>query len=333
MWNLLQKMSHPPSSKAGVISFTLYACCHCAHAQEALLADWAFPDNLLVQSFAAATQSSDRLPQMNMPDERRVQLRTWGIILGSAAAVGVYGQQKWWHNGFDSRFKQQDEGWFGKNTYSGGADKLGHFFMAYAGTRLSSSAFEWAGNTPEDSLKLAALTTLGILSGVEILDGYSKNWKFSKEDAVVNAFGVGAGLLLEKHPQLDRLLDIRLLYRPSREGGRDFNPFGDYSGQTYLLVAKANGLPAFREHPLLRYLEVAVGYGTQGYSDSPRTESLNPQRHAYVGVSLNVSEVLRKSVFHSSESRSRTQRATEAFLEFVQVPGTAALVRHELSGD
>jgi hypothetical protein len=222
--------------------------------------------------------------------------------------------------------------WTGKIS-SSAALKKGEHRLAYAGTRLSSTAFEWAGNTPDDSLKLGALTTLGILSGVEILDGFSRNWKFSKEDAIVNAVGVTTGLLMETNPQLDRLLDIRLLYWPSREGGRDFNPFGDYSGQTYLLVAKANGLPAFREHPVLRYLEVAIGYGTRGYSDSPGHDSHDPQRHLYFGVSLNVSEVLRKTVFKSSASPSTTEHAAETFLEFVQVPGTAALMRHELSND
>jgi hypothetical protein len=327
----LQKICCIPWRGQNVIAFALYACFNCAHAQSSFPQE-ELSDRPTAQLSLSAIPPVDPSPQINLPDERQVRLRTWGIILGSAAAVGLYGQQNWWQDGFDGRFKQQNEGWFGQNTYSGGADKLGHFFMSYAGTRLSSSAFEWAGNTPEDSLKLAALATFGILSGVEILDGFSKNWKFSKEDAVVNALGAGAGILMEKNPQLDRLLDIRLLYWPSKEGGRDFDPFGDYSGQRYLLVAKASGVPVLREHPVLRYLEVAVGYGTRGYSDSPRGESDNPQRHVYFGLSLNIAEILNKTVFNSP-TPSRTQRVTDAFLEFVQVPGTAGLVRTDLSRD
>lgn len=325
---------HKPS---GWLTFTILlpflACAHSLHAQEA-------PPRDLLPRYESAAGHSDSLDastgkvlHLDLPDRRQIQLRTLGIIFGSAAAVGLYGQRNWWQDGFEGRFKQEKEGWFGRNTYSGGADKLGHFFMGYAGTRLSSLAFEWAGNTSEDALKLGALTTFGILGGVEVLDGFSRNWSFSREDAIVGALGVGTGLLLEHHPNLDRVLDIRLLYWPSRESGRDFNPFGDYSGQTYLLVAKASGMPAFREHPVLRYLEVAVGYGTRGYSDSPRDAPADGHRHFYFGVSLNVSEVLRQTVFRSRESDSTLVRATGHFLEYVQIPGTAALVRRDLSRD
>lgn len=266
-------------------------------------------------------------------EENRVRRRTLGVILGSVAAVGAYGNAKWWQDGFTGSFRKVDEGWFGQETYSGGADKLGHFFVGYVGTRLSTAAFQWAGNTPASSLKLAAWTTFGILAGVEVLDGYSRNWHFSKEDAIINAVGVGTGVLLEKNPALDRLIDLRLLYYPSRESGREFNPFGDYSGQTYLLVAKASGVPALRNRSLLRYLEVAVGYGTRGGADDLEANAGNLRRNVYVGLSLNVSEVLRSTVFKQESAFSRTHRFTERFLEFVQVPGTVVLGKNTLSTD
>lgn len=264
-------------------------------------------------------------------DQQRIRLRTLGIVAGSTLAVAAYGQAKWWEDGFSRRFTRQDEGWFGQNTYSGGADKLGHFFMNYVGTRLATSAFEWAGNDRQSSIRLAALTTLGIMTGVEIADGYARKWDFSKEDAIINAVGAGAGLLLEQNPVLDRLLDLRLLYRPS--GGNSFDPFGDYSGQRYLMVGKASGIPALREHPWLRYLEVAVGYGTRGYSGSGGRVEVLGTRHVYYGISLNLSEVLEDTVFKRSSESSRARRATRAFLEFVQVPGTAGLGSHRLDTD
>jgi hypothetical protein len=99
------------------------------------------------------------------------------------------------------------------------------------------------------------------------VDGYARNWRFSKEDALINAAGVAAGVLMESRPALDKLIDPRILYQPSRENGRRFEPFGDYSGQAYLLVAKASGVDALRRHPVPRYVEVAVGYRARGYSD------------------------------------------------------------------
>ncbi|GAB3549817.1 hypothetical protein GCM10027343_32070 [Noviherbaspirillum agri] len=266
----------------------------------------------------------------DMQGELERRRRTWGIIAGNSLAVALYGKGNWWEDGFNSTFRSQKEGWFGQNTYSGGADKLGHFYMNYAGTRLFSRAFEWAGNTPEQSLEMAGWLMLGTFTAVEVLDGYSKEWRFSREDAVMNVAGIGAAMLLEKNPRLDRLIDLRFLYQPS--SGRGFEPFGDYSGQTYLLVAKASGIPVLQTHPLLRYLEFAVGYGSRGYS-SRRTTTDEPSRNVYVGISLNLSELLNASVFKSSAEASRTQRVTNTALEFLQVPGTAVFSKTRLRPD
>lgn len=263
------------------------------------------------------------------PDARQVRQRTMGIIAANALGVGLYGRNNWWRDGFNGSFRSVNEGWFGQNTYAGGADKLGHLYANYAGTRLFARAFEWAGNTPDASLMLAAWLTLGTFTAVEVIDGFSSRWRFSKEDAVMNAIGVGAALLLEKNPELDRLLDLRLLYQPSYEQHRKIDPFGDYPGQTYLVVAKASGVPALRNHSLLRYFELAVGYGARGYSDDRSNGAGNRSRNFYVGISINLSELLAQTVFKHAESRSRAQRATDTVLEFVQVPGTAAFAKHK----
>lgn len=266
-------------------------------------------------------------------DFRHTQQRTLGIVIANTLAVGLYGRSNWWQDGFKRRFRTANEGWFGQHTYSGGADKLGHFYMNYAGTRLFARAFEWGGNEPDWSLKLAAGLTLGTFTAVEIIDGFSKRWRFSKEDAIMNAAGVGAALLLERNPQLERLLDLRLLYEPSRDEHSNFDPFGDYSGQTYLLVAKASGVPALRNHPWLRYVEVALGYGARGYSANPVNGRDARSRHAYLGISLNLSELLGNTVFKHASEQGRVQRATDTFLKFMQVPGTAALARHKLDSN
>lgn len=266
-------------------------------------------------------------------DDLRREQRTLGIMIGNSLAVALYGKNKWWQGGFESRLRTANEGWFGQDTYAGGADKLGHLYMNYVSTRLFARAFAWAGNEPEQSVRLAALLALSTFTAVEVLDGFSKNWSFSKEDVIMNAAGVGTALLLERNPALDRALDLRFLYRSSREGGKGFDPFGDYSGQTYLLVVKGSGIPALRNHPLLRYVELAVGYGTRGYSNSAAVGSDQRSRNVYAGVSLNLSELLNGTVFRDSAEERRAQRLTNTFLEFVQVPGTTALASHKLRMD
>ncbi|MEK7744210.1 MAG: hypothetical protein AAB578_07445, partial [Elusimicrobiota bacterium] len=45
------------------------------------------------------------------------------VIGGIGITVGIYGANGWWEDGFSGAFRTTDEGWFGQNTYAGGADK------------------------------------------------------------------------------------------------------------------------------------------------------------------------------------------------------------------
>lgn len=312
-------------------------CIQLGHAQE-LPSELAGPQALIGESHAFAVPAMDSQRRSGRQHAEAqgdflVRQRTLGIMIGNSLAVALYGKQNWWQDGFNSRLRAVNEGWFGQQTYSGGADKLGHFFMNYASTRLFSRAFEWSGNDADQSLRLAAWLTFGTFTAVEILDGFSKKWRFSKEDVIMNAAGVGTAFLLERNPALDRVLDLRLLYRPSRANDGGFDPFGDYSGQTYLFVVKASGISALSNHPWLRYAEVAVGYGTRGYSGAAAVGNDQRSRNVYAGVSLNLSELLNGTVFRDSTEERRAQRLTNTFLEFVQVPGTAALESHRLRAD
>ena len=286
------------------------------------------------EGYTLAASTADPVPstapkpdadqQRSRPTPDELRLRNAGLIAVGGLLVGAYGLTQWWNEGFTDDFRTENEGWFGQGTKYGGADKLGHAFFAYGGMRLFSRAFEAAGNDPRHARMLGFWTSLAITTAVEVLDGYSRQFQFSGQDAVMNLVGAGLGYLLERNQDLDRLVDIRLLYRQS--SGSDWDPAGDYTGQTYLLVGKASGVPALSRHSVLRYFELAVGYGTRGY-ETPGAER---QRNLYYGISLNLSEVLGQTVFRGAKERSGAQRATDLFLEFIQVPGTAALARHQL---
>lgn len=272
---------------------------------------------------------SARAAALSEEDKR---FRTKALIWGGAGTVLAYGATVWWKDGSSGRFRTTNEGWFGQDTYAGGADKLGHAYSTYAGTRLLASAFEWAGNNRDDAVALSAATVFGTLLAVETLDGFSERYKFSKEDLVMNAVGTGLGVLFEKNKHLDDLFDFRLHYWPSGDAKRlnEVGPIGDHSGQTYLLVAKATGMPQLKHHDVLRYFELAVGYGSRGYEPNDGTPAPDRSRHLYFGISLNISEILRNTVFRGATEKTRGQRVTDTVLEYVQVPGTALLADHRL---
>ena len=281
------------------------------------------------------------------------RFRTAALLSGYAAAVGTYGYFSWWNKDVrrhviaadgsvseqtvanrTESFRVSHEGWFGHNTPDGGADKLGHAFTSYVSTRLLASSLEhWGGQERKDAIWLAGLTAAGVSLAVEVLDGYTRDYGFSATDLTMNLVGVGAGMFLESSSRWDDLIDLRWQYRRSADakwlGDRD--PIADYSGQTYLLVFKASGIPAFQSNRWLRFLEFQVGYGSRGYSPHPGSFAPvqpRPHRNLYFGIGLNLSELLGATVF--GDSRGRARRVTENVLEYLQVPGTNVLLRYGL---
>lgn len=282
-------------------------------------------------TLTAAVAASEVNPRSARPNggarwHQDVNVRTAVFLTTAVAGVATYGAIKWWSRGFTG-FDARPEGWFAANTPKGGADKLGHAFGAYTGVRAGAEALELLGNSRADALKLATVTTLALYTGVEILDGFSKDHKFSKEDAIANLVGGAAGYVLQTYPGLDALIDFRLYYRQSLEARAEgkWEPFADYNGQKYLLVFKAAGVPALQAHPVLRYLELAVGYGVRGY-DPPGSER---SRHLYAGIALNVSQVLDDTVFRTTRESGWRKRSA-LFLELFQLPGTIAFVDRKL---
>ena len=282
------------------------------------------PDAVRGENAAAPTAP----PGAGAPEDpiaRRLQWKNAAVIGGIGLTVGIYGANSWWKDGVSGSFRAIDEGWFGKNSYAGGADKVGHAFFTYTGARLLSRGFEALGNDPGRSLRLGAWTSLGVMTGVEVVDGFSKRFRFSLEDALANAAGAAFAVLAEMDPRLDALLDFRLLYRRSDDARRvgEEDPIADYSGQTFLLALKADGVPRLREVPLLRYLELQAGYNTRGYEPNDGVK-IDPHRRIYYGVGVNLSRLLSDTVFRGDLKGGKIQRGTDTVLEFLQVPGTAA---------
>jgi hypothetical protein len=266
------------------------------------------------------------------PSASTVRWRTALTTMGAVGAVYWYGKTKWWQDGFDSQFKTVNEGWFGRGTEHGGQDKLGHFSSTHVGTRLLTPIYEALGNDTRTAQNYAFWTAVGTFVGVEVLDGYSAKWRFSKEDFVANIAGGLLGLAFERYPELDHLMDIRLQYRRSinADGSKaEFAPWADYNGQRYLLVFKGSGVPSLRQNPVARYLEVSVGYGARNF-EAGLPPDRPPTRSAYVGLSIDLAQVMRDTFYAGNRERSKTQFLTEKYLEFFQVPGTVVQSERKL---
>src|SRR5690606_33849048 len=133
-----------------------------------------------------------------------------------------------------------DDTWFDARGYSGGADKVGHFWSNYTLTRGTTALLTAAGwKRLPSSLVAAGLTELAFTL-TEIEDGFV--YGFDPKDMMANVAGAALAVLMDNVPALDRLFDFRVQYFPSRDFRRAVRKHGsvdvgqDYTGQSYILA-------------------------------------------------------------------------------------------------
>lgn len=238
-----------------------------------------------------------------------------GATLAGVTVLGLYS----WDWGSSKRFRWNPEGWFGENTGSGGADKLGHAFTSYTMTNVLADRLIRQGRSPERSALSAALTTQAIMMYVELFDAYSDDHGFSREDVAMNLLGTGLAYARLVRPELRDRLDFRMAYSPSDLKG--FKPLSDYEGQKYLMALKLGGFDGLRNTPL-RFIEIHAGYYARGFSASARARGDDRTRSSYFGLGLNLNELLWG---HKETVEGELNQATRLFFEHVQVPPTAPL--------
>ena len=267
---------------------------------------------------AAEVRTADTAASKPLPNLR---LRNTLAIAGTTSVMFAYGYSSWWRDGFTTKFRTVNEGAFGRDTPFHGIDKLGHAHFNYTGTRALIPVFEALGNSPEAARSLAAWTLWGTMTGVEVLDGFSHHYRFSHEDFIANTIGASLGWFMASHPEWDEKIDFRLQYRPSQLSS--WNPPGDYAGQRYWLMVKADGFESLRRIPVLRYLEAGVGYGAPGV-DTPDEwiyhDFALKRREVFFGVSLNVARVIADVFYGGRRGTTPAQRLAEGVLDAIQHP-------------
>ena len=244
-----------------------------------------------------------------------VSLIKWetAVVAGSTLMLGFMD----WDWG-SSSFFFDSEGYFGKDTISGGMDKLGHIYGSY--TR--ADCFTYSINRKSGNLEQAALTgsmmSWGTMLMVETMDGFSGDHGFSPEDIVMNTIGVAISYLRNTNPKIENKLDFRLEYSPSGYD-REFSPHSDYAGQKYLLALKLGGFEKMEETPL-RYFEIQAGYFTEGFNgDEAIARDIDASRHLFVGVGINLEELL---FGRDKQDESMYKFAGRQFLQRIQIPYT-----------
>ena len=242
-----------------------------------------------------------------LPKERKVLY----VNIGMASAITLWGVANWDY--FQNAPTTGSEGWFGRDTDSGGADKIGHAYTGYIYTHAFASAYQAWGYEHEVAGIYGSLSSFGVQTIMEVGDSFS-NFGFSYEDFIINAAGTAMGYLSWRYPKINDKLDFRAEYKPAFDKV-DFTT--DYEHFKYFLALKLNGFEQFHSGPL-SYLELHLGYFTRGYTDQ---DPDNNERNLYVGIGINLSNIFRQ----------RGYKKVSTFLNYYQVPYTYLPYEHDFN--
>lgn len=263
--------------------------------------------------------------------------------LGAALGVGALyaGFSTWaylaWYRDVQSldEFGWGGDGWFGRNTYAGGADKLGHAWATMVLARATTGVLRAGGYTRVPAAIAGTALSWGLFLAVEVKDGFY--YKFSPGDLTMNTAGAVFALLANTVPAVDRWLDFRVEYWFSDEylglwrgeyygskKGNSLNIAEDYSGETYFVALHAGAVPLPKATPAwladgLAYLDVGIGFETRRYKPDAPPEAVPTQR-VFVGVTLDLQHVLARTLGGRTSRLARTTRSVGTNLFEVLAP-------------
>ena len=197
----------------------------------------------------------------------RRKLIITGLALQQAASM--YIEYKWWWEGNYHPFVIYSDGWF--DNYSLGVDKCGHFYTSYMYFNALNEIMKWGEFKPKTRLIVSTAIPFVWALSIEIGDGFS-NYNFSQADLLANSLGITYGLLQQRFPYLQNFKFKFSYYPSSYYQKNNFNHWSltnDYDGHIYWLSMDVhNLLPATAKKYWLKYLNLSVGYGMEGFAKS-----------------------------------------------------------------
>ena len=266
---------------------------------------------LLVSSVCHAESVPDSNKTLTIGEAANELKWELGGLTGGILYLGL----KEWDWG-SSSFKFNDEGWFGINTGSGGADKLGHLYSTYLMDEfLTERLYQKTGNLKDAALK-GAIFSGGLMLLVETFDGVSSDHGFSYEDLIMNSTGIGISYLKNTVPGLRNKLDLRVEYHKSQAD--EGHPITDYTGYNYSAVLKLGGFKTLRTTPL-KYVELQLGYHTEGFKKDDRPYFEKKKAELYAGIGLDLTEIVFKPL--KKQTDSELVDYADTFFRYYQMPG------------
>ncbi|MEE2902774.1 MAG: DUF2279 domain-containing protein [Myxococcota bacterium] len=268
-------------------------------------------------------------------DDVQLQSREnwWAIGAWSAGITGTIflgGTRAWWDQGYEE-FKLRETGWLGKDTYSGGHDKIGHMWSGYTLLHTLAYIYKFHGMSQEGAMWMSVVMSTLVMNGFEFVDGFTQ-FGFEYADAIANTAGIALGALTWIYPSLFDLISFRLAYVPTNDfldNETSLVKFiNDYSGQIYYLDIRGHGVNQLlnRESDWTKYLLAGVAFSTNHYSPVRRNELRQRLWGAHVG--LDTSKLL-EDILPSNTGNNFVRN----FFNYYALPFLSVAVFKDLNSD
>jgi hypothetical protein len=253
------------------------------------------------------------------------------IVGGLYGSLYTYTYLAWYRLGSGTSSLQfRNEGWFGADTYAGGADKLGHLWANYTLTRGVGGVLTWGGMSKPAALLTSTGLALGFFTLIEIKDGLEPDYGFSWGDVVFNVGGIALGVAAEAlPPAFDAAVDFRLEYWPSSyfldeiSDKGPFNTAEDYTGQRFLLAFHLAAIEPLARSGLrwLSWLDVTVGYRALHYRPDA-SDPNDPRQELYLGLSFDLQKLIAVTLMPKAGDAGIGARTLHFTAEVLGVPFT-----------
>lgn len=211
---------------------------------------------------------------------------SFGLGMGISAAGSVTWK---FYNCWTGEFRSIDEGWFGRGTYAGGADKIGHMYTDFVLGRGFYKIYRAHNYSKADAIKYAFAAGVTTRTIMEVADGFT-TFRFSTGDLTFNMLGATTNALLLLDDDLAETFYLSWSYMPSNEVYRGYHdPLDfstDYSGMVFGLNADTAGvrkLLGVHEKSAWDDTFFGINYYTRNFRQPD-----DSKRERFVGASLGV---------------------------------------------
>lgn len=247
---------------------------------------------------------SDSLFYWDKPAAKKLLVGEGLITVGGLTALSLI-----WYDDLQTPFR-----FFNDGNEWGGMDKLGHFTGAAWATEWNVELMQQAGIPAKKARLYSATATLGFLSFVEVLDGFSPKYGASLFDVLANtggtAFGLAhsAGYLKKWEVKFSFTQSPYAAFRPNLLGDNLAERWlKDYNGQVYWL----GYFPAKK----WSWLGVSLGYGIDGYTGAKNnplgTGNFIRRQEWYLSPDIRLSHLFKKGT---------KLRQYLRYVDFIKVP-------------